>query len=146
MDDEAFSRAESASELLGGSCLCGGVRFEVELPFRRANHCHCSLCRKHSGTFGLTQGRVPREQFRLLEGEELLQVFRPEGGTAVKVFCSVCGSSLLGGHWPAGEDVRRREVHPRLRLRDRGSASSSTAGDVLLAFVDSKPYESLGER
>ena len=65
---------------LPGSCLCGGVRFEVDLPFRRANHCHCSFCRKHSGTFGLTQGRVPREQFRLLEGEELLRIFRPEGG------------------------------------------------------------------
>ncbi len=28
-----------------GSCLCGGVTFNVELPFRRANHCHCSRCR-----------------------------------------------------------------------------------------------------
>ena len=62
---------------LEGSCLCGGVRFEVDLPFRRANHCHCSFCRKHSGTFGLTQGRVPREQFRWVEGEELLRVFEP---------------------------------------------------------------------
>jgi hypothetical protein len=26
-----------------GSCLCGGVTFEVELPFRRANHCHWLL-------------------------------------------------------------------------------------------------------
>src|ERR671937_869496 len=65
---------------IGGSCLCGGVRFEVELPFRRANHCHCSLCRKHSGTFGLTQGRVPREQFRLLAIEALRAVEDPELG------------------------------------------------------------------
>jgi hypothetical protein len=93
---------------LAGSCLCGGVRFEVEPPFRRANHCHCSLCRKHSGTFGLTQGRVPRERFHLLEGAELLRVFRPGGGVAVKVFCSVCGSSLFGGHWPDGDEVSVR--------------------------------------
>ncbi len=93
---------------LGGSCLCGGVRFEVELPFVRANHCHCSFCRKHSGTFGLTQGRVPRDQFRLLKGEELLRVFEPEGGTARKVFCSVCGSSVFGGHWPDGDEVSIR--------------------------------------
>src|SRR4051794_41867120 len=85
-----------------GSCLCGGVRFEVDLPFRRANHCHCEFCRKHSGTFGLTQGRVPREQFRLLAGEELLRVYAPDGGTARKVFCSVCGSSVFGGVWPGG--------------------------------------------
>jgi hypothetical protein len=58
------------------------VRFEVELPFRRANHCHCSRCRKHSGAFGLTQGRVARERFRLVRGDELVRVYRDllEGG------------------------------------------------------------------
>jgi hypothetical protein len=90
-----------------GSCLCGGVTFEVELPFRRANHCHCSRCRKHSGTFGLTQGRVPRAQFRLVSGDELIRVFTPEGGK-VKAFCSRCGSSLFGGDWPGGEEISVR--------------------------------------
>jgi hypothetical protein len=90
-----------------GTCLCGGVRFEVETPFLRASHCHCSRCRKHSGTFGLTQGRVPREQFRLLAGEELIRAFRPNGGM-VKAFCSVCGSSLFGGDWPEGPEVSVR--------------------------------------
>ena len=93
---------------VGGSCLCGGVRFEVELPFRRANHCHCSFCRKHSGTFGETQGRLSRERFHLLQGEELLRVFQPEGGIARKVFCSVCGSSLFGGLCQNGEEVSVR--------------------------------------
>lgn len=91
-----------------GSCLCGGVRFEVETPFLRANHCHCSRCRKHSGSFGLTQGRVPRERFRLLDGEELIRVFRPAEGAAVKAFCVECGSSLFGGSWPEGPEVSVR--------------------------------------
>ena len=43
---------------LSGGCLCGGVRFEVEPPFRRANYCHCSRCRKHAGSNALAQGRV----------------------------------------------------------------------------------------
>ena len=90
-----------------GSCLCGGVRFEVTRPFRRANHCHCSRCRKHSGSSGLTQGRVARDGFRLLAGAELIRVFRPDGG-AVKAFCSVCGSSLFGGSWPDGDEVSIR--------------------------------------
>jgi arginase len=93
---------------LTGGCLCGGVRYEVTKPFRRANHCHCSLCRRHSGTFGLTQGRVPRDGFRLLRGGELVQVYRPAEGTAVKAFCSVCGSSLFGGTWPEGPEVSVR--------------------------------------
>jgi hypothetical protein len=90
-----------------GSCLCGGVRFELTAPFRRANHCRCSRCRKHSGTFGLTQGRVARKGFRLLGGEELICVYRPTHGMA-KAFCSVCGSSLFGGTWPDGPEVSVR--------------------------------------
>ncbi|MBD0317263.1 MAG: GFA family protein [Thermoleophilia bacterium] len=95
------------ADVVAGSCLCGGVRFEVTLPFRRASHCHCSRCRKHSGTAMSTQGRVARERFRLLRGEELLLVFRPEGGAA-KAFCSLCGSSLFGGTWPDGPEVSVR--------------------------------------
>jgi hypothetical protein len=94
--------------VVSGGCLCGGVRFEATLPFRRANHCHCSLCRRHSGSTGLVQGRVPRERFRLLQGEELVRVFRPAGGQAVKAFCSVCGSSLFGNRWPEGEEISVR--------------------------------------
>ena len=51
--------------------------------------------------------RVPRAGFRLLAGEELLRVFRPDGG-AVKAFCSVCGSSLFGANWPEGDEISIR--------------------------------------
>jgi hypothetical protein len=94
-------------DTITGSCLCGGVRFELTAPFRRANHCHCSRCRKHSGTFGLTQGRLPRDGFRILCGEELIRAYRPPGGMT-KAFCSVCGSSLFGGTWPDGPEVSVR--------------------------------------
>ena len=93
--------------MLRGSCLCGGVEFEITAPFLRANHCHCSRCRKHAGSFGLTQGRVPRDGFRLLRGEDLIRIYRPNGG-AVKAFCEVCGSSLFGGTWPEGPEVSVR--------------------------------------
>lgn len=92
---------------LHGSCLCGGVRFEITAPFRRANFCHCSRCRKHSGAAALAQGRVPRSGFRLIRGEELLRVYRPPGGMA-KAFCSACGASLFGGSWPEGPEVSIR--------------------------------------
>ena len=55
--------------IVRGSCLCGGVRFEVRPPFLRANHCHCSRCRKHSGTAVCTQARVPREHGVATRGE-----------------------------------------------------------------------------
>ena len=90
---------------LQGSCLCGGVRFEITAPFVWASHCHCSRCRKHSGAFGLTQGRVLREGFRLIQGEELITVYRPPGEGRVKAFCKVCGSSLFGNEWPEGDQI-----------------------------------------
>lgn len=91
-----------------GSCLCGGVRYVITAPFRRANLCHCSRCRKHSGAAASAQGRVPAEGFALLAGADLLTVYRPPGGGMAKVFCRVCGSSLFGGSWPDGDEVSVR--------------------------------------
>ena len=124
------------ADTVAGSCLCGGVRFEVDLPFRRANYCHCSRCRKHSGTFGLTQGRIARERFRLLAGADLLRVYRPAAGAAVKVFCSTCGSSLFGGHWPEGPEVSVRlgslDGDPEIRPQYHSFVASRAAWDELL--------------
>ena len=97
----------SSNQPLRGSCLCGGVRFLITAPFRRANLCHCSRCRKHSGGAGLAQGRVPRHGFQLLEGAELIETYRPVNGMS-KAFCRVCGSSLFGGTWPDGPEVSVR--------------------------------------
>ena len=91
-----------------GGCLCGRVRYQVTGRFLRANHCHCSYCRRHSGAAGLTQGRVRREDFQLLSGEASLRVYSPAEGAAVKVFCTNCGSSLFGGTWPEGPQVTIR--------------------------------------
>jgi hypothetical protein len=122
------------AETVRGSCLCGGVRFEVEPPFRIAVHCHCSRCRKHSGTFGLTQARVARERFRLVQGEELIRVFAPEGGK-VKAFCSECGSSLFGGDWPDGDEVSIRmgsfDDDPGIRPQAHVFVESRAPWDVL---------------
>ena len=120
---------------VGGSCLCGGVRFEVELPFRRANVCHCSRCRKHSGSIGLAQGRVARERFRLLAGEELIRVWRPPDDGRVKAFCSVCGSSLFGADWPEGDEIGIRlgslDGDPGIRPEFRTFVASKAPWDEI---------------
>jgi hypothetical protein len=95
------------ANVVSGGCLCGGVRFEITGPWIRASHCHCERCRRHSGAALLTQGRVSREHFRLLQGADLVHAYR-EGGFATKAFCSVCGSSLFGGSWPDGDEISIR--------------------------------------
>src|SRR3546814_3786648 len=37
---------------LRGSCLCGEIRFEIDGKIGAAGQCHCSKCRKVSGTDG----------------------------------------------------------------------------------------------
>lgn len=94
--------------VIDGGCLCGAVRYRVRGPFLRAGHCHCGRCRKHSGAAVSTQGRVRKEDFELLAGEDALRSYRPATGAAVKVFCVHCGSSLFGGTWPDGPEVSIR--------------------------------------
>ena len=35
--------------MVKGSCLCGTVTWEMQPPFERMSHCHCSMCRKTHG-------------------------------------------------------------------------------------------------
>ena len=92
---------------LEGSCLCGGVRFEVTEPFTYATHCHCEFCKRISGGYGTVSGRARTEAIRILDGRELLRSYTPDGGSA-KTFCSVCGSNLFGGGWPESEEASVR--------------------------------------
>jgi hypothetical protein len=92
---------------LHGSCLCRGVRFEVTEPFERVGACHCEFCKHISGGYGTVSGRVATRAIRIVEGEELLRSYTPEGGSA-KTFCSTCGSNLFGGGWPASESTSVR--------------------------------------
>ena len=129
-----------------GSCLCGGVAFEIDLPFLRAGHCHCSRCRKHSGTFGCTQGRVLQHQFRLQQGKELIRSYRPDNGQgAVKAFCMTCGSSLFGGTWPEGEEISIRlgslDRDPQIRPQRHTFVGSKAPWDEI---TDDLPQHEAG--
>src|SRR6185503_14664796 len=92
---------------LEGSCLCGGVRFDVTEPFLATSHCHCEYCKRIAGGYGTVSGRARTEAIRVLEGEELLRSYTPGEGSA-KTFCSVCGSNLFGGGWPQSEEASIR--------------------------------------
>ena len=94
--------------MLEGSCLCGGVRYEITGELTgRINYCHCSQCRKASGSsFGTTAGLDARD-FRITCGEELIASWESSPGTH-RHFCARCGSPLF----------KRDERSPQiLRLR-----------------------------
>ncbi|MGN6380520.1 MAG: GFA family protein [Gaiellales bacterium] len=79
---------------LTGGCGCGGVRFEVDAPPEAASYCHCTRCQRRTGTAASAQARLRPGSFRILQGDELVAAWAPEGGWA-KAFCSRCGSALF---------------------------------------------------
>jgi hypothetical protein len=77
-----------------GSCLCGGVRYEITGPLSDVFNCHCPLCRKaHSAAFR-TRARVAAADFRWLSGEDLLTFYTSTQGNH-RGFCRICGSAIL---------------------------------------------------
>ena len=83
-----------ATETVGGSCLCGAVRFEIELPTQICAHCHCTMCRRAHGAGYVTWVVLPHEQLRIRSGEDRLVRFKSsDHGT--RTFCGICGSTLL---------------------------------------------------
>jgi hypothetical protein len=45
----AVQLARMSNFVIGGSCLCGAVTFEVNPPTSKFVYCHCSRCRKATG-------------------------------------------------------------------------------------------------
>ena len=72
-----------------GSCHCGGVRFEVDLPDGLVDprHCNCSMCRRR----GATVASVPLGGLRVKEGADRLRTYQFNTNTAKHFFCSTCG-------------------------------------------------------
>ena len=80
---------------LNGSCLCGAVTFEVQPPFERMVHCHCSRCRKGTGTGHATNLYVQPSQLKWLSGEGSISRYNlPSAKSFGKWFCSQCGSPV----------------------------------------------------
>lgn len=84
--------------MIQGSCLCGGVKFEIGRAAGPFELCHCARCRKVSGSAYLTWLGVRREDFRFIQGADLITTYErpvsecpPPYDTS---FCSRCGSQL----------------------------------------------------
>lgn len=83
------------SALLSGSCLCGGVTFDVTPPFAAFRYCHCSRCRKASGSAHAANAFVPMAQFRWQSGEASIKRYDLPGAQRFAVwFCAQCGSRV----------------------------------------------------
>ena len=92
--------------MIGGSCLCGSVRFEIERADGPFELCHCNRCRKASGSAFVSALEVKREALKFVQGREVIKTFE----TSVRVtpppfrthFCGRCGSPVPN---PSGDSA-----------------------------------------
>lgn len=101
--------------MLKGSCLCGGIRYEIDGEITRIGLCHCAMCRKASGTAYAANAPVPLAQFRLIAGEELLTAYASSPGKQ-RYFCERCGAPIYS----------RSEKYPDLLRIRIGALDSPT--------------------
>ncbi len=83
---------EAAPRSLAGSCLCGAVHYRVEDAFLYAVNCHCSNCRRATGSAFKPFAGIGSDKLALVAGDE--KVLRYGDEAAHDVHCGVCGSLL----------------------------------------------------
>jgi hypothetical protein len=82
-----------------GSCLCGGITFEITGPLMSPLNCHCSQCRKQHGAAFRSRVRVKVDDFRWLQGEDLIKFYETSRGY-LRGFCRNCGSPVINKNGP----------------------------------------------
>jgi hypothetical protein len=75
-----------------GSCLCRAVKYEVHGELRPVIACHCTQCRKQTGSFMHATACADRD-FKLIEARGL-KWYRASD-IARRGFCGDCGSVLF---------------------------------------------------
>lgn len=77
-----------------GGCLCGAISFEVTGPFEGFFLCHCSRCRKDTGSSNAANLFSKVAELRWLSGESQVTIYNLPETRHVRSFCAVCGSAL----------------------------------------------------
>jgi len=125
---------------VNGSCLCGAVKYTISGEIVRFYHCHCSRCRKATGTGHASNLLAsPVGSINWTQGEELLGRYKvPEAERFYNCFCKQCGSpmprtvvELDGVLIPAGSLDDEPPVHPQGHIFwDSRTSWSCESGDL----------------
>jgi hypothetical protein len=111
-----------------GSCLCGQVHYEIDESLGPIVFCHCSVCRKSTGSAFQAVSRIPSASFRITQGQDVLREFRYEPSHH-RYFCGTCGSGIYA--W--------RDASPETLIVRLGTLDTPVDADVAAhIFVGSK--------
>jgi len=93
--------------MLKGSCLCGSLKYEINGELGPIVMCHCSNCRKASGSAFATNAPVDASAVNWMSDTAALGEYESSPGV-FRQFCRRCGSQLFS---------RRTATPDVLRLR-----------------------------
>ncbi len=82
----------TAKARLAGECYCRAVRYVVADEFSYALNCHCSNCRRTTGSAFKPFAGIARDKLCVTEGLDHLMTYGDEGGH--NAHCRRCGSLL----------------------------------------------------
>jgi hypothetical protein len=83
---------EAGVRTLRGSCFCQAVGYVVEDEFGYAANCHCSKCRRTTGSAFKPFAGIERDRLRIVDGADKVMTFGDETGH--NAHCRLCGSLL----------------------------------------------------
>ena len=80
------------ARILTGRCFCGAVEYAVRDEFAYAANCHCSNCRRATGSAFKPFAGIERDKLELTKGEGDLMIYgKPQNNNT---HCRRCGSLL----------------------------------------------------
>lgn len=80
---------------LRGQCFCGAVHYTVDDAFGYALNCHCSQCRRTTGSAFKPFAGIERERLAIVQGEDRLMFYGDDPQTGCDTHCRACGSLLF---------------------------------------------------
>jgi hypothetical protein len=129
------------ARLLGGSCLCGAVRYEVRDEFRYSLICHCSQCRRATGSAFKPFAGIEREKLSIGPGSE--SVLRYGGDVTYDAHCARCGSLLYSNigtgpylHVTLGTLVDSPSIRPTAHIFVGSKADWDVISDALPQYAE----------
>jgi hypothetical protein len=78
-----------------GACVCGAVRFEIDVPAVWAWHDHSRASRHAQGCAYATYVGSWKSRFRMLAGEDLVSRYEDPETHTLRSFCGRCGTPLF---------------------------------------------------
>lgn len=80
-----------------GHCHCGSIQFEFIGEPTDVSFCHCSICRRISGSAFGAYVEVPESALTVTRGSDNLARYRPTE-LLEKAFCRYCGVQMFTRH------------------------------------------------